>query len=118
MPLNDGVPSSNVCPACGKCNLKLHEVGLNKSRPDDKGKEYNFFSLRDNLFIQPGQQLAADNKENILIAKKQKEYISDEFKQCPDMDEIKDVRMDKVRKPVDKLDNTVDNSCQDLAIDG
>jgi len=104
--------ASDVCPNCGQANSGVI-VGLNKRKRDEKGKQYNPFSVREPMYAPKDQRVAS----KVIEAKKEKprvskNYISEEIKQCPNLNE------GKRKKKVDYTEEDIMKSCLDLAIDG
>lgn len=122
---NDAV-APTICPNCGQENAATI-IGINEHKPDDKGKQYNPFSINNPMFAPKGLPMVSFNRKKILESqlttrkrdRKMKRvrdtFLSKEIKQCPDLSEINSRR--KKNKVVDNLED-ITKSCEDLAIDG
>lgn len=106
-------PASTICPNCNQSNTgKI--TGLYNHQRDEKGKQFNPYSIHNPMLIQKDRALNAATNTDVLIAKKKKpikvkdEFVSEEIKQC--------LNKRKSNEIIDKED--VMRSCVDLAIDG
>jgi predicted RNA-binding Zn-ribbon protein involved in translation (DUF1610 family) len=98
---------STICPNCGKKNSGIIE-GFHKHIRDEKGKQFNPFSVKNPVLI-PKNTLAASNfKKNKKNPKIKEIYRTNEIKQCPNINN-KNKKDDY---------NDITKSCLNLEIDG
>lgn len=112
--------ASKICPSCGADNSSV-VTGLNPCHPDTPGKKTNPFSVQQDGLVYNRLSSEKNNKLveaniNKKIKKKiprvKDEFMSEEFHQCPDLNERKPA------KPADNYNDEIMQSCEDLAIDG
>lgn len=102
--------TDNVCPNCGAINSGVN-VGFNDNHPSEKGKQYNPFSNKDDMYVNQNINLNSSSKYNYKLSKKKKEDVyKEEFYQCIDPKENNNLKND------DNIDE-IEKSCIDLAID-
>jgi len=122
---NEG--TAGVCPNCGKSNTE-EVIGFHDRTPDKPGKQYNPFSTNNPMYTERGGPLVmapASSKNNVKISQKIKKvklprvneyYKSEEFKQ---MDNPTEYSGRKYKKKNDTYNvDEINNTCNDLAIDG
>lgn len=107
--------TDNICPSCGAVNSGV-DVGFNDNGPSEKGKQYNPFSNKDDMYVNQNDNLNSSSKYNYKLSKKKKEdnykedVYKEEFYQCIDPEENNNLKND------DDIDE-IEKSCIDLAID-
>jgi len=114
-------------------------MGLNDTKPAPKGKQFNPFSITNPIYAPRGGKL---NSSKQIIVKSDVtpdagedetedegpgvsgKYVSEEFEQCMDIEELKSLLNPKQVDNINNRDNNivdlndVAQTCEDLAIDG